>query len=254
MRTASGDVYLGHFAARNKVSQVNVPGFVKPATVALPAAQVRTTSRGMAVIIGLTGGIGSGKSTVASLLAERGAHVIDADRVAHEVYAPGTEGFDRIVERFGDDVVGEDGTIDRAELGAIVFRDEAARADLNGIVHPLVRTEIASRIGEIVSEDPEAIVVIEAALMTETGWTGGAGRLWAVIAHPDVVAHRLVTMREMEPEEVRRRMAAQATNDARRRSATRVIENNGSQLDLEAEVQAAWSDLQDEIARETASR
>jgi dephospho-CoA kinase len=208
----------------------------------------------MAVIIGLTGGIGSGKSTVASLLAERGAHVIDADRVAHEVYAPGTEGFDRIVERFGDDVVGEDGTIDRAELGAIVFRDEAARADLNGIVHPLVRTEIASRIGEIVSEDPEAIVVIEAALMTETGWSGGAGRLWAVIAHPDVVAHRLVTMREMEPEEVRRRMAAQATNDARRRGATRVIENNGSLLDLEAEVQAAWSDLQDEIARETASR
>jgi dephospho-CoA kinase len=203
----------------------------------------------MAVMIGLTGGIGSGKSTVASLLAERGARVIDADRVAHEVYAPGTEGFDRIVERFGENVVGEDGAIDRAALGAIVFRDEAARADLNGIVHPLVQAEIASRVAEVVAEDPEAVVVIEAALMTETGWTGGAGRLWAVIAHPDVVAHRLVTMREMEPEEIRRRMAAQATNDARRRIASRVIENNGSLLDLEAEVQAAWSDLEDEIAR-----
>jgi dephospho-CoA kinase len=208
----------------------------------------------MAVMIGLTGGIGSGKSTVASLLAERGAHVIDADRVAHEVYAPGTEGFDRIVERFGEDVVGEDGAIDRAALGAIVFRDEAARADLNGIVHPLVQAEIASRVAEIVSEDPQAVIVIEAALMTETGWTGGAGRLWAVIAHPDVVAHRLVTMREMEPEEVQRRMAAQASNDARRRIASRVIENNGSQLDLEAEVQAAWSELEDEIARGAASR
>ena len=208
----------------------------------------------MAVMIGLTGGIGSGKSTVASLLAERGAHVIDADRVAHEVYAPGTEGFDRIVERFGEDVVGEDGAIDRAALGAIVFRDEAARADLNGIVHPLVQAEIASRVAEVVSEDPQAVIVIEAALMTETGWTGGAGRLWAVIAHPDVVAHRLVTMREMEPEEVQRRMAAQASNDARRRIASRVIENNGSQLDLEAEVQAAWSELEDEIARGAASR
>jgi dephospho-CoA kinase len=208
----------------------------------------------MAVMIGLTGGIGSGKSTVASLLAERGAHVIDADRVAHEVYAPGTEGFDRIVERFGEDVVGEDGTIDRAVLGAIVFRDKAALADLNAIVHPLVQAEVASRIAEVVSDDPEAVVVIEAALMTETGWSGGTGRLWAVIAHPDVVAHRLVTMREMEPEEVRRRMAAQATNDARRRIASRVIENNGSLLDLEAEVQAAWSDLEDELARATPSR
>jgi dephospho-CoA kinase len=208
----------------------------------------------MAVMIGLTGGIGSGKSTVASLLAERGAHVIDADRVAHEVYAPGTEGFDRIVERFGENVVGDDGAIDRAALGAIVFRDEAARAALNGIVHPLVQAEIASRVAEVASEDPQAVIVIEAALMTETGWTGGAGRLWAVIAHPDVVAHRLVTMREMEPEEVKRRMAAQASNDARRRIASRVIENNGSLLDLEAEVQAAWSELEDEIARGAASR
>jgi dephospho-CoA kinase len=208
----------------------------------------------MAVMIGLTGGIGSGKSTVAALLAERGAHVIDADRVAHEVYFPGTKGFDRIVERFGEDVIGEDGFIDRAALGAVVFRDKAALADLNGIVHPLVRAEVAARIAEVVGEDPDAVVVIEAALMTETGWSGGAGRLWAVIAHPDVVAHRLVTMREMDPEEVERRMAAQAGNDARRRSATRVIENNGSLLDLEAEVQAAWADLQDDIAREAAPR
>lgn len=201
----------------------------------------------MAVMIGLTGGIGSGKSTVAELLAERGAHVIDADRVAHEVYAPGTLGFERIVERFGDDIVGDDGAIDRARLGALVFRDPAALADLNGIVHPLVRAEVALRISEIVAEDPGAIVVIEAALMTETGWSGGAGRLWAVIADPDVVQDRLVTMREMEPDEVRRRMAAQADNAMRRRSATRVIENNGSLLDLEGEVQAAWTELLEEL-------
>ncbi|HXC50713.1 MAG TPA: dephospho-CoA kinase [Candidatus Limnocylindrales bacterium] len=201
----------------------------------------------MAIIVGLTGGIGSGKSTVAELLAERGAHVIDADRVAHEVYAPGTAGFDSIVERFGDDVVGEDGAIDRARLGAMVFRDPEALADLNRIVHPLVRAEVASRIAQIVDEDPDSVVVIEAALMTETGWSGGAGRLWTVIADPDVVIQRLVQLRGMEPGEIARRMAAQADNEKRRRGATRVIENNGDLLDLEGEVQAAWADLQLEI-------
>lgn len=201
----------------------------------------------MAIMVGLTGGIGSGKSTVAELLAERGAHVIDADRVAHEVYAPGTLGFERIVERFGDDIVGEDGAIDRARLGALVFRDKDALADLNGIVHPLVRGEVAARVADIVSDDPDAVIVIEAALMTETGWTGGAGRLWTVIAHPEVVKHRLVALRGMDPAEVQRRMAAQADNATRRRTATRVIENNGSLLDLEAEVQAAWTELEREL-------
>jgi dephospho-CoA kinase len=202
----------------------------------------------MAEMIGLTGGIGSGKSTVADMLAERGAHVIDADKVAHDVYAPGTLGFERIVERFGDDVVGEDGQIDRAALGALVFRDKEALDDLNRIVHPLVRAEVAARVGEIVSDDADAVIVIEAALMTETGWSGGAGRLWAVIAEPEVVEERLISMRDMDPDEIHRRMAAQAKNEQRRRSASRVIENNGSLLDLEAEVQAAWSELQDEIA------
>lgn len=201
----------------------------------------------MATTIGLTGGIGSGKSTVAELLAERGAHVIDADRVAHEIYAPHTLGFERIVERFGESVLGDDGAIDRAKLGPLVFRDPAALADLNEIVHPLVRAEVATRIAEIVSDDPGAIVVIEAALMTETGWSGGAGRLWVVLAHPEVVMHRLVHHRGMDPEEARRRMAAQADNATRRRGATRVIENNGSLLDLEAEVQAAWAELEDEL-------
>lgn len=207
----------------------------------------------MAVMIGLTGGIGSGKSTVAELLADRGAHVIDADRVAHEVYAPGTLGFERIVERFGDEVVGEDGWIDRARLGAMVFRDPAALAELNGIVHPLVRAEVAQRVADLVADDPDSVIVIEAALMTETGWSGGAGRLWAVIADPDVVLQRLVALRGMDPEEVHRRMRAQADNETRRRTATRVIENNGSLLDLEAEVQAAWSELQHELEASRAS-
>ncbi|HYC56443.1 MAG TPA: dephospho-CoA kinase [Candidatus Binatia bacterium] len=201
----------------------------------------------MATIIGLTGGIGAGKSTVAQLLAERGAHVLDADAVAHEVYAPSTLGFERVIERFGRDIVGADGSIDRAKLGSIVFGDRAALEDLNRIVHPLVRAEIAARIGDILIDEPDAIIFVEAALMTETGWTGGGGRLWVVLADAQVVAERLVRLRGMEPDEVRLRMAAQADNESRRRIATRVIENNGTPLDLEADVHRAWIELHEEL-------
>jgi len=191
-------------------------------------------------LIGLTGGIGSGKSTVAAMLAERGAIVIDADRVAHEIYEPGTEGYDVLLERFGSSILDEQRRIDRRRLGAVVFNDAQALQDLNGIIHPLVRKEIARRLLEISSEDPEAIVVLEAALMTETGWTGGAAELWAVIALPDVAVGRLVRLRGMDEREVRLRMAAQANNDERRRVATRVIENNGDLDHLEAQVDRAW--------------
>jgi len=228
-------------------------GAAFPQAARFPRAAVAARIASVAVLIGLTGGIGSGKSTVAEMLAERGARVIDADRVAHEVYAPATLGFERIVERFGPDVLGEDGSIDRARLGDIVFRDPAALADLNRIVHPLVRAEVALRIAGIVGDDPDAIVVVEAALMTETGWSGGAGRLWVVVADPDVVMERLVRLRGMEPEEVRRRLAAQADNETRRRGATRVIENNGNLMDLEAEVQEAWIELEQELEKAAAA-
>ncbi len=181
------------------------------------------------------------------MLADRGAIVIDADRVAHEVYEPGTEGYDLVRERFGDAVLDERGRIDRRRLGAIVFNDEKALADLNRIIHPLVRKEIARRLLEISKEDPDAIVVVEAALMTETGWTGGAGELWAVITHPEVVVQRLVRQRAMDEADVRLRLAAQTTNDERRRVATRVIENNGDLEDLEAQVDRAWRDLLEQI-------
>lgn len=191
-------------------------------------------------LIGLTGGIGSGKSTVAAMLADRGATVIDADRVAHEVYEPGAEGHQMLVDRFGRDVLDEQGRVDRKLLGGVVFNDEKALADLNRIIHPLVRKEVARRLLEITQDDPDAMVVIEAALMTETGWSGGAGELWAVIADPEVVVERLVSQRGLEERDVRLRLAAQTTNDARRRVATRVIENNGDLEDLELQVDRAW--------------
>ena len=194
----------------------------------------------MSRIIGLTGGIGAGKSTVAAMLAARGAVVVDADRVAHEVYAPGTEGFARVVARFGEDVIGSDGAIDRRELGAKVFGDPKALADLNAIIHPLVRKEVASRLLDVARDHPEATVVIEAALMTETGWTGGAGSLWVVVAEPDVALGRLIRDRGMSDAEARLRIRSQATNATRRKNATVVIENNGTLDELEAAVDRAW--------------
>ena len=191
-------------------------------------------------LIGLTGGIGSGKSTVAAMLAERGAVVIDADRVAHEVYEPGTEGHDLLVERFGASILDAQGRVDRHLLGGIVFQDTQALKDLNAIIHPLVRREIARRLLELSTNDSDAIVVLEAALMAETGWSGGAAELWAVIALPEVVVGRLVLQRGMDEQDVRLRLAAQASNDQRRRIATRIIENNSDLEHLEAQADRAW--------------
>jgi dephospho-CoA kinase len=196
--------------------------------------------RAVGTMIGLTGGIGAGKSTVAAMLAERGAVVIDADRVAHEVYLPGTRGHELLVERFGPDILADDGSVDRAKLGAIVFNDRQALTDLNAVIHPLVRQEVAQRLLAANEEDPGAVVVVEAALMTETGWTGGSGEVWTVVVDPDIAIERLVTLRGMDPIDAELRIKAQASNEERRRFATVVIENNGTLEDLEGAVDALW--------------
>src|SRR5512145_1043887 len=120
-----------------------------------------------APIVGLTGGIGAGKSTVAAILAELGARVIDADRIGHEVYRPGSEGFRRVVGAFGPGIVAADGTIDRRALGAIVFGDPAALARLNALVHPLIAEELSRRIAEARAGGDAGPIVIEAAVLLE---------------------------------------------------------------------------------------
>jgi dephospho-CoA kinase len=193
-------------------------------------------------IVGLTGGIGAGKSTVAAILAELGARVIDADRIGHEVYRPGTEGFRSIVEAFGSGVVGADGSIDRRALGALVFADPAARARLNAIVHPLIVAELQRRLVAARAEDGPPIV-IEAAIMLEAGWRGLVDRVWVVSTRPEHAIARVVASRELGPAEVERRLAAQMPDAERRRLADLVIENDGDPAALRREVEKAWQTL-----------
>jgi dephospho-CoA kinase len=196
-------------------------------------------------IVGLTGGIGSGKSTVVSVLAELGARVIDADRIGHEMYRPGTEGYERVVATFGRDVVAADGTIDRRALGALVFGDSAALARLNAIVHPLIAAEVSRRIAAARAEGSTAPIVVEAAILLEAGWRPLVDRVWVVSAARENAVARVVASRGLAPGEVERRLDAQMPDAERRRQADLVIENDGTPAALRAEVEKAWRTLLD---------
>jgi dephospho-CoA kinase len=193
-------------------------------------------------VVGLTGGIGSGKSTVAGILAELGAHVIDADKIGHEVYRPGSDGFRAVVDAFGPGVVAADGTIDRRALGAIVFGDAAARLRLNALVHPLIGVEIGRRIEAARAE--RRPIVIEAALLLEAGWRPLIDRVWLVSVPRETAIARVTASRGQTREEVERRIDAQMSDAARRPLADLVIENDGSPATLRARVEAAWHALQ----------
>jgi dephospho-CoA kinase len=191
-------------------------------------------------VIGLTGGIGSGKSTVSALLAELGARVVDADKIGHWVYRPGSEGFRAVVAAFGPGVVAADGTIDRARLGAIVFADADARARLNAIVHPLIGAELAARIAAARDDGYDGPVVVEAAILIEAGWRPLVDQLWVVSVARETAVARVVTSRGLSRAEVERRLDAQLPDAERRRHADVVIENDGGLDALRAQVESAW--------------
>jgi dephospho-CoA kinase len=199
--------------------------------------------RDMVPVIGLTGGIGSGKSTVAEMLARRGAVVIDADRVGHESYRPGSEGFRQVVAAFGNAVVAPDGSIDRRALGAIVFAHPEARARLNAIVHPLIAAEVGRRVAEARAADEPKPVVVEAALLIDAGWRALVDRVWVVTVSPRAAIARVTASRGLSREEVERRLESQMPDAERRRQADLVIENDGTVEELEAKVEAAWRSL-----------
>jgi dephospho-CoA kinase len=191
------------------------------------------------VRIGLTGGVGSGKSTVAALLSERGAVVIDADALAREVVEPGTPGYDAVVARFGEAVVGPDGALDRPALAAVVFAEEAQRADLNAIVHPLVGARMAELMDAV---PPESVLVYDVPLLVEGDSAAGFELVVVVEARLDTRLARLAR-RGMSEDDARKRIATQATDEQRRAVADVVIDNNGTLDDLRDQVDALWPRL-----------
>jgi dephospho-CoA kinase len=191
--------------------------------------------------IGLAGGIGSGKSTVSARLAELGAVVIDYDRLARESVEPGTPGLAAIAERFGDDVIAADGTLDRNALGAVVFGDDTARADLEAITHPAI-FELATALEATVADD--GVVVHDLPLLVEAGMATLFDLVVVVDVPEDVQVERLVTLRGMTEAEVRARLAAQASREERAAVADVVLDNTGTIEDLEARVDELWTRIQ----------
>jgi dephospho-CoA kinase len=190
--------------------------------------------------VGLTGGVASGKSTVSALLADLGAVVIDADLLAREVVARGTDGLDAVVEEFGPDVLGPDGALDRSRLGALVFADPERRKALEAIIHPRVR----QRAREIeAAAPPDAVVVHDIPLLTETGQATSFDAVVVVDVPTDVQVDRMVRIRGMSEADARARIAAQAGRDDRLAIATHVVDNTGSLDDLRARVAEVYRAL-----------
>ena len=193
-------------------------------------------------IVGLTGGIGTGKSTVSAMLRDLGATVIDADEATRAVQAPGSEGLHRLVAEFGDGILTAGGELDRARLADIAFNDPEARQRLNAIVHPLVRLWMAERQREAV-ERGDPVVVMDIPLLFEARGAGAFETVLLVYAPDEVALGRLETLRSMSEGAARARMAAQMPIEEKRRLATHVIENTGDLDELRRRVERVWREL-----------
>ncbi|MBX7070967.1 MAG: dephospho-CoA kinase [Microthrixaceae bacterium] len=189
------------------------------------------------ILVGLTGGIGSGKSTVSAALAERGAVVVDADAIVHELQQPGQPVLAAMVERFGQDILFADGTLDRKAVAAIVFADPDALKALGEIVHPSVQAEIFRRVTE--NEPTDNIVVLDIPLLAESGWEGLVGTI-VVDLDPELAVERLVAHRDYTEEDARARIANQASRETRLADAAFVIDNSGTIADLTPQIDACW--------------
>jgi dephospho-CoA kinase len=191
-------------------------------------------------LIALTGGIASGKSTIAARLAEHGAVVVDADRLSRDVVEPGEPALAAIREAFGPGVIGDDGRLDRAALAAIVFSDAEARHRLNGIVHPAVIARSHELFSAAFEQDPNAVVVYDVPLIDARG-VGEFDRIVVADAPTDVRVDRLVALRGMTEEDARARVAAQLSDEERRALASDVVDTSGSLDATLAQVDALWS-------------
>jgi dephospho-CoA kinase len=193
-------------------------------------------------VIGLTGGIGSGKSTVSQLLSELGANVVDADQVGHQCYQPGTKTWKDVVAAFGQDIVAADGSIDRKKLGAIVFGDHDSLVRLNQIMHPRMREMMADLI-EKHRQDGADVVVLEAAILLEAGWTPLVDELWITVASEPIVIQRVKERTGLPEEQIRSRIQSQLSVEERAEKADLVINNDGSLDALRDKVEELWDTL-----------
>lgn len=194
-------------------------------------------------VIGLTGGIGSGKSTVSRFLGEMGAVVLDADKVGHQAYQPGTETWKELVAAFGEDIVAPDSTIDRRKLGAIVFADPEALARLNRIMHPRMFDMMKARIEEYRGQGTE-VVVLEAAILLEANWTPLVDEVWVTVASESMVVQRTRERTGLPEEQIKARIRSQLSNEERSQQAKVVITNDGDLEELRVKVEELWQELQ----------
>ena len=197
----------------------------------------------MMKVIGLTGGIGSGKSTVSQLLHELGAVVLDADKVGHEVYKPNTETWLDVVAAFGKQVLTSDGEIDRKKLGQIVFSDPELLTQLNQIVHPRMYEMMRSQIEEFRNQGVK-VVVLEAAILLEAGWTPLVDEVWVTVAPEHEVVKRTMERTGLPEEQVLARIRSQLSSEERTEHANVIVNNDGSIDELKRKIKELWDKLQ----------
>jgi dephospho-CoA kinase len=208
----------------------------------------------MAVVIGLTGGIASGKSTVAGQLHDLGAHVIDADRLGHRVYEPGTAGFQKVVNAFGHDIVAKDGTIDRRVLGGKVFGAPEQMERLSEITWPEIRKLAASDIADWKRKDRQGVIVLEAAVLLEAGWEDLVDEVWVVTVKIATAAERLMARNGLNEEQAMSRIQSQMSTRERLEHADVKIDNSDTLEDLSRRVERQWKQLEKRIAAPAGKR
>ncbi len=200
-------------------------------------------------MIGITGGIGSGKSTVARILAELGAPSLDADKVGHSIYAPGGPAYDDVVAAFGNQILAPDGTVDRRKLGPIVFGDPAQLKKLNSIVHPKMLARMHEMVAEMRAGGETRPIVIEAAILVEANWMPLFDEIWLVTASHQRVIERVARDRGMKPIEIEARIRAQLSDEQRARHASLTIRNDGTIEELRAKIEREWTGALDRNRR-----
>ncbi len=195
-------------------------------------------------VIGLTGGIAAGKTSVSAGLARRGAHVIDADSVGHRVLEPGGEAYDDVLRAFGKDILDADGRIDRRKLGSVIFADPQKRRQLNAISHPHMAQRMSREIARVRGRQaPPPLIVLDAAILLEAGWDALCDEVWTVSVDSETATGRLISRNGLTADQAHERIAAQWNNRDRESRAQRVIRNEGSLDELTAQVERIWYEV-----------